>query len=458
MGYTTAVVLAAGLGTRMKSNLPKVLHKVCGVPMIQHVIRSVREAKADKIIVVLGYRGELVEGILGSDCEVVYQHEQLGTGHALLQVLPKLTDREDGDCLVVCGDTPLLTGRTLERLRNRRRETGAFATVLTAQVADPAGYGRIIKNAQGIEKIIEEKDATKQEKRVTEINTGTYCFCFAALKEKLALLTPANAQGEYYLTDVVRLLAEDGKKVDSYVLKEPEEAMGINNRIQLSEAESHMRRRIAKYHMQEGVTIIDPGHTYIEGTVKIGRDTVIYPGVILEGNTEIGENCSIGPYTRIYNTHVADEVVINQSTLLESQVGRECRIGPFSYLRPGTVLAEKVKVGDFVEVKKSFVGAGSKLPHLSYVGDSTLGKGVNIGAGTITCNYDGSAKHPTVIGDGAFVGSNTNLVAPITVGAGAYIGAGSTVDGDIPPGALAIARGRQRNIENWKSKKKGEDL
>lgn len=450
MSKTVAVVLAAGLGTRMKSKIPKVLHKVAGVPILEHVINTLLEAEIEDIILVLGHGGQLVEKQISQDIQVVYQNEQLGTGHALMQALPRLTQYKEGQCLVVCGDTPLLKGITLKKLLAEHKERNNSATILTAYLSDPTGYGRIIKNGSGIYKIVEEKDADHEEKAVKEINTGTYCFNTASLTNKLARITPANAQGEYYLTDAIKLLVEDGEKVDSLLLENSVEAMGINNRVQLSEADKQMRMRVLNWHMLQGVTIINPDNTYIDACVNIGRDTIIYPGVYLEGRTEVGEECIIGPDTRIINSQIKNRVSIAYSNVLEARIAEDCTIGPYSYLRPGTELSPSVKIGDFVEVKNSFVGIGSKIPHLSYVGDSTLGKGVNIGAGTITCNYDGVNKHPTVFGDGAFIGSNTNLVAPVTVGAGAYIGAGSTVTKDIPPGALAVARGRQKNFDNWK--------
>lgn len=451
---TVAVVLAAGLGTRMKSNLPKVLHKVAGVPIIIHVINALREAKIDDIIVVLGHGGQLIENMIGPEHRVVYQHEQLGTGHALMQTLPEITKYKDGQCLVVCGDTPLLKGTTLKKLLIKHQDDNNSATILTAYLPDPTGYGRIVKNNGGVYKIVEEKDADYEIKAIKEINTGTYCFQTASLIKRLALITPANAQGEYYLTDIIKLLVEDEEKVQSLLLEDSIEAMGINNRIQLAEADKHLRKRIADRHMLQGVTIINPDSTYIDDCVTIGRDTIIYPGVYLEGRTEVGDECIIGPDTRIINSKVKDRVNISYSNVLEAKVCDDCSIGPYSYLRPGTELSSQVKIGDFVEVKNTFVGQGSKIPHLSYVGDSILGLGVNIGAGTITCNYDGENKHPTIFGDGAFIGSNTNLVAPVTVGAGAYIGAGSTVTKDIPPGALAVARGRQKNFHNWKKQNK----
>lgn len=449
MSQLVSVVLAAGLGTRMKSKYPKVLHKLAGVPMIQHVITTLQELGIEDIIVVLGYQGELVESVLGESCRVVYQHQQLGTGHALLQALPELINCAKDDCLVVCGDTPLFQANTLQSLVDRHQQTGSQGTVLTAILPDPKGYGRIIKGTKGIERIVEEKDATAEEKAIQEINTGTYCFSVASLKAKLGQLSTSNAQGEYYLTDIIRLLVQENQRVETLIMNDPQEAMGINNRVQLAQAECVLRRRILNNHMLDGVTIISPENTFIDKGVLIGRDTILYPGVILQGQTRIGENCIIGPFTRIVDSIIGNDVVIKDSNLLEAKVGNECSIGPYSFLRPGTDLADGVKIGDFVEVKKSYVGQGSKIPHLSYVGDSKLGKGVNIGAGTITCNYDGVHKHLTCIEDGAFVGSNTNLVAPINVGKEAYIAAGSTVTKDIPSGSLAVARGRQRNIDNW---------
>jgi bifunctional UDP-N-acetylglucosamine pyrophosphorylase/glucosamine-1-phosphate N-acetyltransferase len=454
LSQTVAVILAAGLGTRMKSKEPKVLHKVADVPMISHVLDALKEAAVQDIIIVLGYQGEKIQKALGQGYRYVYQHEQLGTGHALLQALPLLQTYAGGNCLVLCGDTPLLRGKTLDSLKEKHLLSAAKATVLTARVPDPTGYGRIIKDSAGIKRIVEEKDASAEEKEIREINTGAYCFDLACIKEGLARLTPANAQGEYYLTDVIKFLVEQKERVETFLLEDYREAMGINNRIQLAEAEAYMRQRILEKQMLEGVTVLDPLTTYIGKDVQIAMDTILYPGVILEGKTVIGENCRIGPGTRIINSLVAADCVIDNSFLMEAKVGRACTIGPYSYLRPGTELAEGVKVGDFAEVKNSLIGRGSKIPHLSYVGDSIVGEEVNIGAGTITCNYDGVNKHQTIIGDRAFIGSNTNLVAPIRVGTGAYIGAGSTVTKEIPEGALAVARGEQRNIENWGSREK----
>jgi bifunctional UDP-N-acetylglucosamine pyrophosphorylase/glucosamine-1-phosphate N-acetyltransferase len=451
-----SVVLAAGLGTRMKSSLPKVLHKLVGVPMIQHVVKTLQETGINDIIVVLGYRGELVEEELGGSCRVVYQQQQLGTGHALLQTMSELQNYKDADCLVVCGDTPLLRSETLLGLISAHQQQKAQATVLTAYLPNPMGYGRIIKGALGLEKIVEEKDASFEEKAVQEINTGTYCFSINTLQDKLTHLSTSNAQGEYYLTDIIKMVAEEKGKLETLLMEDHVEAMGINNRVQLAEAERLLRQRLLREYMLEGVTFIDPLNAYIESGVLIGQDTIIYPGVILEGQTKIGENCVIGPDTRITDSTISDNVGINYSNLQNVKVARGCNIGPYSFLRPGTELAENVKIGDFVEVKNTFVGKGAKIPHLSYVGDSSLGEEVNIGAGTITCNYDGVKKNKTVIGNRSFVGSNSNLVAPIIIGEDVYIAAGSTVNKDIPSGSLAVARSEQRNIDNWRQKKANE--
>jgi bifunctional UDP-N-acetylglucosamine pyrophosphorylase/glucosamine-1-phosphate N-acetyltransferase len=457
---TVAVILAAGLGTRMKSRKPKVLHEIAGVPLIEHVLATVKQAGVEEVLIVLGHQGEKVEEVLGAGYRYVYQREQLGTGHALKQALPLLREYSGGNCLVLCGDTPLLKSKTLQELIARHLQTEAKATVLTAMLADPSGYGRVIKGSRGIQKIVEEKDASVAEKEVKEINTGAYCFDLDSVKAGLKKLTPANVQGEYYLTDLIKFLVEQNERVETFVLENSHEALGVNNRVQLAQAEAYLRREIIEAQMLQGVTIIDPEHTYIGRMVKIGQDTVLYPGVILEGATTIGENCQIGPYTRIVDSFVGADCTVNNSFLLAAKVGRGCLIGPYSYLRPGTKLAENVKIGDFVEVKNSFVGKNSKIPHLSYVGDSLLGEEVNIGAGTITCNYDGEKKNRTFIEDRVFVGSNTNLVAPIKVGRGAYIGAGSTVTKDIPAGSLAIARGQQKNLADWgrkRGKKKEEN-
>jgi bifunctional UDP-N-acetylglucosamine pyrophosphorylase/glucosamine-1-phosphate N-acetyltransferase len=391
---------------------------------------------------------------ISGECEIVLQEEQLGTAHALLQAEPLLKEFS-GSILVLSGDTPLIQSVTIRKLVDKHLLTGAAVTVLTARVSDPTGYGRVVRNEEGlVDKIIEHKDASEAEKQIDEINTGIYCFdhkgLFAALKE----ITPANAQGEYYLTDVIGLFAEKGRLVSAMTIEDPLETSGINDRVQLAEADRYMRMKIIENMMKSGVTVIDPSTTFVDRKARVGRDTVIHPFTILEGNTQIGEDCILGPGTRLVNTTIGNGVTIQNSIALDSRVDDNCQIGPFAYLRPETNLGKGVKIGDFVEIKKSTVGDGSKIPHMSYIGDAEIGQKVNIGAGTITCNYDGSKKWPTLIGDGAFIGSNTNLVAPVEVGVKAVVGAGSTISKDVPDGALGVGRAKQKNIKDWADNKR----
>ncbi|MGB9803955.1 bifunctional UDP-N-acetylglucosamine diphosphorylase/glucosamine-1-phosphate N-acetyltransferase GlmU [Desulfofundulus sp.] len=448
-----AVILAAGKGTRMKSDLPKVMHKVCGRPMIEYVLDAVRGAGAKEIVVVAGFGGDLVARTVQDRAKVVFQHQQLGTAHALLQAAPLLASFP-GTILVVCGDTPLVSAGTLARLVAAHTSAGARATVLTAYLENPTGYGRVIRDGEGrVRKIVEQRDAEPGELAVKEINTGIYCFSAPGLFEALSAIKRENAQGEYYLTDIIGHYVDQGQPVAALVVEDAREVEGINDRRQLARVESYLRRQVVEELMLSGVTIMDPASTFIDRDVKIGRDTVIYPFTIIEGDTMIGERCAIGPGSRLVNVRAGNGVVVEHSVIQESKIGDNCIIGPFAYIRPGCVLAPDVKIGDFVELKKTVVGRGSKIPHLSYVGDATVGSRVNIGAGTITCNYDGENKWPTIIGDGAFIGSNTNLVAPVEVGERAFIGAGSTITRNVPPGALGIERGRQRIIEDWHRKK-----
>ncbi|GBF32848.1 N-acetylglucosamine-1-phosphate uridyltransferase [Desulfocucumis palustris] len=449
-----AVVLAAGKGTRMKSDLPKVLHKVCGTPIVNHVLSAVEESGAGKIVVVAGYGGEQVVKQIEGRAQVVYQLQQLGTAHALLQAGDLFKDFE-GHILVICGDTPLITAKTLREMVIGHINSGAAATVLTAVPANPGSYGRIIRDhGGGLIKIVEQKDATPEQLAVREINTGMYCFKSEGLFEALSRLTPDNAQGEYYLTDIIEAYVSSGRKVEALACAGEEEILGINDRCQLAEAERIFRRRILEQLMLSGVTIVDPASTYVDSGVEIGLDTIIYPNTILESGCHVGERCILGPGAHLTGARLGNDVTVRYSVLERSEVSDGCSIGPFSYIRPDCRLGKNVKVGDFVELKKTTIDEGSKVPHLSYVGDAALGKKVNIGAGTITCNYDGVSKWPTVIGDNAFIGSNTNLVAPVNVGDGAVTGAGSTITKDVPPGALGVARGRQQNIANWKKRKK----
>lgn len=444
-----AVVLAAGQGKRMKSKLYKVLHPVCGKPMVGHVLDTVKATGSQRSIVVVGHGAEAVKAYLGDKAEYVLQEQQLGTGHAVKQA-KDLLGSEEGTTIVICGDTPLVTTGTLNGLMALHEENKAAATVLTAVMDDPTGYGRVIRGEDGdVQKIVEQKDCTPQEAAVQEINTGTYCFDNAKLFAALEKVTNSNNQQEYYLTDVIGILRASGEIVLGYQTKDAAESIGVNDRLALSEAEGHMRTRINRAHMLNGVTIIDPASTYIGAEVVIGADTVLYPGTILKGNTEIGEDCIIGPSSEIEDSRVMNGAEIKQSVLLQAEVGARTAVGPFAYLRPGAVLGEEVKVGDFVEIKNATIGNGSKVSHLSYIGDASVGANVNVGCGAITVNYDGYNKAKTEIGDDAFIGSNVNLIAPVTVGNGAYVVAGSTITRSVPDNDLAIARVRQENKEGY---------
>lgn len=452
MSELRAVILAAGKGTRMRSKLPKVLHKVGGKPMLQHVLDAADAAGAAEKIVIVGHEAELVEAMVGEQGKIVLQAEQLGTGHAVMQTQDALADFK-GTVMILCGDTPLLDGAELKKFYEAHVQSGAAATVLTAHMDNPFGYGRIVRDAEGnVQGIVEEKDADAQQKLIKEVNTGIYCLECPLMFEVLSTLTCDNAQGEYYLTDVLTKLNAAGRKVGGVVTEDSDMVMGINSRRQLAEAESVMRERILGKLMDAGVTIMDPASTFIESSVKIGRDTIIYPFTWLEGTTKIGEDCEIGPNVRFTN------VKIGSGNHLQFMYGHDCQVcdgvtaGPYVHLRPDTVIGNKVKIGNFVEVKNSHIGVGTKLPHLTYIGDSDIGSGVNMGCGCITVNYDGKKKYRTVIEDNAFVGCNTNLVAPVTVKAGSYIGAGSTITKEVPENSLAIARAKQKNIEGWAEK------
>lgn len=449
-----AVVLAAGQGTRMKSKLYKVLHPVCGKPMVQHVVDQLNTLDLNELITVVGFGAEKVQDQLGEDSHYVIQKEQLGTGHAVLQADEILADKE-GTTVVVCGDTPLLTGETLQKLLDHHDREGAKGTILTAHADDPHGYGRVIRGGNGqVERIVEQKDASEEEQAIQEINTGTYCFDNAMLFNALNNVSNDNVQGEYYLPDVIEILKDQGETVSAYQTPEFSESLGVNDRVALSKAETLMKKRINEQHMRNGVTLVDPEQTYIGPDVKVGRDVVIYPGSILEGTTTIEEDTVIGPQSTITNCHVGSETTIKQSVAADSRIGSRVQIGPFAHIRPQSSLGDDVKVGNFVEVKKAAFGEGSKASHLSYIGDAEVGSGVNIGCGTITVNYDGENKHLTTIEDDAFIGCNSNLIAPVTVGKGAYVAAGSTINEDVPSEALSIARSRQTNKEGYASKMK----
>jgi bifunctional UDP-N-acetylglucosamine pyrophosphorylase/glucosamine-1-phosphate N-acetyltransferase len=429
----------------MKSSLPKVLHLLCGRPMLWHVIQSAKAVTSEQLLVI-GHGAEQVKGYFGEEFLYVEQRQQLGTGHALQQVLPYLP--ATGEVLVLCGDTPLLENEVLEQLVSFHRREGAAATVLTAQMEEPRGYGRIIRDKQGrVQKIVEELHLTSEQKTVQEINTGSYCFDLQALKRFLPSLPQNALKGEYYLTDLIPVLVEAGFKVESYKIEDALQALGINDRLQLSWAASRMREKINTALMRSGVTMIDPATTYIDTGVEVGRDTVIYPQTILEGKTKVGENCRLGPGLHLVDTLVGARVTCRQAVVLESILQDGAIIGPFAYIRPGSTIGAGAKIGDFVEIKNSSIGQGSKVPHLSYVGDTQMGPGVNMGAGSIVVNFDGRHKHATSIGEGAFIGCNSNLVAPLSIGSGAFIAAGSTVTRDVPPGSLAISRSKQENKE-----------
>ena len=452
MSNKFAVILAAGQGTRMKSKLYKVLHPVCGKPMVQHVVDHVASLDFSSVVTVVGHGAELVKTQLGEQSEYVLQSEQLGTAHAVMQAAPNLEGKQ-GVTLVICGDTPLITPETMEKLLAEHEQTNAKATILTSYAQDPTGYGRIVRNGSGlVEKIVEHKDASEEERKITEINTGTYCFDNEALFAALKNVSNDNVQGEYYLPDVIEILKNEGEIVSAYQTMSLEETLGVNDRVALAEAEKTMRARINKKHMVNGVTIIDPENTYISAGAVIGRDTIVYPGTTIEGNTLIGEDCIIGPNTEIKNSKIGNNTNIKQSVIHDSEVGNEVNIGPFAHVRPESVIGNEVKLGNFVEVKKATFGEGSKASHLSYIGDAEVGKDVNIGCGSITVNYDGKKKYLTKIEDGVFVGCNSNLVAPVTVGKGAYVAAGSTITEDVPGNALSIARARQVNKEDYVTK------
>lgn len=447
-----AIVLAAGKGKRMKSKLYKVLHPVCGKPMVGHVVNTVRLTNSERTVVIVGHGAEDVQAYLGDQAEYALQAEQLGTGHAVQQA-EELLGKEEGTTILICGDTPLVRAETIEAMIALHEGEGAAATILTAIPEDPTGLGRIIRGEDGgVLRIVEQKDCTPEEAAVNEINTGTYCFDNRKLFDALSRVTNNNAQGEYYITDVIGILRGDGDKIAAYATRDLDESIGVNDRVVLSQAEAAMRERIVREHMLGGVTVIDPSSTYIGADVTIGSDTVLYPGTVITGQTTIGEDCKIGPNSEIENAVIGNGTAVSHSVVRDSKVGDHVSVGPFAHLRPGASLAEGVKVGNFVEVKNAEIGQDSKVSHLSYVGDAKVGSRVNIGCGAITVNYDGFNKSLTEIEDDAFVGSNVNLIAPVHVGKGAYVVAGSTITKQVPAGDLAIGRARQENKPGYADK------
>lgn len=447
----TTIVLAAGEGKRMYSKLPKVLHKVCGKSMLEHVMDCAREAAGSEPVVVIGHGGDKVRETLPFISYVV-QEQQLGTGHAVMQAESYISD---GDVLVLCGDTPLLQAETIKKMIETHREAGNSATILTAILENPFGYGRIVRNKNHqsiVEAIVEEKDASPEQRKITEINSGILIFDGKELASALKELGNDNAQGEYYLTDVIEIFRKRGHLIGGFIAEDEREILGVNNRAQLSDAEEIMLERILRKHMLNGVAIKKPGTIYIEATVEIGKDAVILPGCYLEGNTKIGEDCVIGPNSRLKNAIVDRGVSIEYSVVNDSTIGEETTVGPYAYLRPGNVVGKHCKVGDFVELKNSTFGDHSKASHLTYVGDGDVGNNVNLGCGTIFVNYDGVKKYRSVVSDGAFVGCNSNLISPVKVGEGAYVAAGTTVTRDVPEGSMAIGRVRQEIKDNYAGK------
>jgi bifunctional UDP-N-acetylglucosamine pyrophosphorylase/glucosamine-1-phosphate N-acetyltransferase len=449
------VILAAGMGRRMKSKRAKVLHSIGGRPMILYSVETAIGLPSDKIIVVVGHQAEAVKAVLANrPVEIVHQGRPMGTGHAVLQTEPALADFK-GPVLILNGDVPLISADTLGSLLKSHRDRGADLTLLTASLPNPEGYGRVIRNSGGdVIAIIEEADATPAQRAVREINTGFYLVNTPFLFEALKSLKSDNAQKEYYLTDIVATAVRTGRKLSTVSAPDPDEVMGINSRADLARTEKAIARGIAERHMREGVTLLDPETTWIGADVEIGCDSIIYPGVRLEGESRIGEDCVIHSHTRISNCRIGTGVTVKDSCVLaESVLEDGAVVGPFAHLRPGTVLRKGARVGNFVETKKAELGEGSKANHLTYLGDAVIGKHVNIGAGTITCNYDGVTKHPTVIEDDVFVGSDTQFVAPVRIGRGAVVGAGSTITKDVPPGSLAVSRARQEIKKDWAKKR-----
>jgi len=450
------VILAAGQGTRMKSSLPKVLHPIGGRPLVGHVVATARALRAAHVRVVVRHERDLVAAAVqddGADLEVVDQDEVPGTGRAVEVALDRLPAGFDGDVLVLSGDVPLLEADALAELVAAHRDSGAAATVLSALLGDPTGYGRVIRGSDGsVERIVEQKDATPDEAAVDEINAGVYVFRAAPLRTRIRLLDTANAQGERYLTDVVRLLRGDGEAVAASVAPDARVALGVNDRVQLAEAAGILNARIVRRWQLEGVTVLDPASTWIDDTVTLAPDVTILPNTQLLRATVVATGATVGPDTTLVDCEVGERATVRRTDGTLAVIGAGATVGPWSYLRPGTHLGADGKIGTFVETKNSTIGERSKVPHLSYVGDTTIGTGVNLGAGAITANYDDIVKHRTEIGDEVHTGSHNVFVAPVRLGAGAKTGAGAVIRKDVPPGALALSVAPQRNVEGWVEK------
>ncbi|MCX4666676.1 bifunctional UDP-N-acetylglucosamine diphosphorylase/glucosamine-1-phosphate N-acetyltransferase GlmU [Streptomyces sp. NBC_01381] len=453
------VVLAAGEGTRMKSATPKVLHEICGRSLIGHVLEAAYALSPQRLVTVVGFAREQVTGHLGviaPDVRTAYQSEQKGTGHAVRIGLEELGGSVDGTVIVVCGDTPLLTGATLQKLAETHSADGNAVTVLTAEVPDATGYGRIVRDGESgaVTAIVEHKDATDAQRAIREINSGVFAFDGALLADALGKVRTDNSQGEEYLTDVLGILREAGHRVGASVAADHQEIAGINNRVQLAEARRTLNGRLLTEAMLAGVTVVDPASTWFDATVTYEQDAIVHPGTQLQGATHLGEGAEVGPNTRLKDTRVGAGARVDNTVADSAEVGAQASVGPFAYLRPGTRLGVKAKAGTYVEMKNATIGDGSKVPHLSYVGDATIGECSNIGAASVFVNYDGEAKHHTTVGSHCRTGSDNMFVAPVTVGDGAYTAAGSVITKDVPAGSLAVARGQQRNIEGWVARKR----
>lgn len=451
----TVVILAAGLGTRMRSDLAKALHVLASRPLIQHVLNAAAGVEPEKIILVLGHQADKVRSAVGEfRPEIVLQAEQLGTGHAVQQATVAISTGA-GPVLVLCADTPLITSKTLQDVVDLHRKSRATITLVTAKVENPFGYGRVVRGKSGVMRVVEEKDATAAQKKIQEVNAGIYCFDREFLLASLRVLGKNNAQGEYYLPDTVELAKKKKHRVSAFLCQDSQEVMGVNSRFDLSQAEAILRRRINRQWMLEGVTMVDPDTVFVGNDVRLGRDVVIYPNVMIDGRTRIGNGCVIYPGTRIVNSVIGEKVIVKDCSVIEeSEIASDAIVGPFAHLRPGSLIGSRARIGNFVEVKKSTIGEGSKANHLAYIGDATVGRDVNIGAGVIICNYDGYDKHPTVIEDNVFVGSDSQLVAPVKIGRGALVAAGSTITGDVPADALAISRVPQEIREGFASRRR----
>jgi bifunctional UDP-N-acetylglucosamine pyrophosphorylase/glucosamine-1-phosphate N-acetyltransferase len=450
----TVLVLAAGRGTRMRSAVAKVLHPVLGRPLLAWSLEVARALPATRRAVIVGFQAEAVTAALPAGFEAVLQQRLWGTGHAVRQARRLFAG--EGDTVVLCGDTPLLAAATVRRLLTDHRRRRATVSFLTARLADPAGYGRVVRDAQGeVRAIVEDADADAATRRLDEVNAGVYCFENRFLDRALGRLRAANRQQEYYLPDVIAAAVAAGLAVVGVPCADPEEMLGVNDRVQLARVHDVLRRRVLERLMRAGVTVVDPASTWVEPGVRVGADSVLLPGTTLQGGTVVGARCRVGPHTRVRDSRIgSDTVVADCCVVEETAIGPRCRVGPFARLRPGTRLGAGVHVGNFVETKKARLGAGAKAGHLSYLGDAEIGRRVNVGAGTITCNYDGYAKHETVIGDDVFIGSDTQLVAPVRVGKGALIAAGTTVTKDVPGGALALSRPPQKTVAGWADRRR----